>query len=61
MWGAILQSQEEQSLVLKCQDKECAMKKVKQTMFLQSLQPLLAYLKEVLDLCLVNISPSNHY
>lgn len=37
------------------------MKKVKQTMFLQSLQPLLAYLKEVLDLCLVNISPSNHY
>lgn len=59
MWGAILQSQEEQLLVLKCQDKECAMEKVKQTMFLQSLQLLLAYLQETLDLCLVN-SPFPH-
>lgn len=46
--------------MLKCQDKECAMKQVKQTMFLQSLQLLLACLQEVLDLCLVNISPLHH-
>lgn len=46
--------------MLKCQEKECAMKKMKQTMFLQSLQPLLACLQEVLDLCLVNISSSYH-
>lgn len=36
------------------------MKKMKQSMFLQSLQPLLACLQEALDMFLVNISPFPH-
>ena len=67
VWGAILQNREEYALVPACleesggQGKGCAMKKVEQTVFLQCSRPLLASLQEVLELCLISLSPTHHY
>jgi len=66
-WGAILQSKEEYALVLMCvketggQGEGCAMKRVEQTVFLQSSRLLLASLQEVSELWLISLGSAHCY